>query len=375
MKPEQEASNQTSILFGGVPSIPSPEIFENARKHQPEWYKVLHAAYEQFATRPENVGVYADPKGKGATVEQVWLVFSLLGVEPYCLLAYPLPEESVKKITRLVKYTAREIVEALKSVQRSMGEVNASTLHYDGHTGHCIRITAYDAAHDRFIYHDPWPLKSLLCAENNMAGVEAQPEGTRWSVTATELERVVFASFVFPHMWATVQGIPFDLMFDVWRESSFAKHFHFRQTAEGAEGGVTRRTFSAGPFKTDVTLVLDSRDSGKIVRAVLLLNKEWMKKNMLLALDVGKSFIAALAPEPDKGRYVGISETLWSMRDPNVAMAFRDRSPEESDEVGVVHAFMGSVGEASVRTDFATLSLKNLSHDQALVQKVAFTLL
>jgi len=118
MKPEQEASNQTSILFGGVPSIPSPEIFENARKHQPEWYKVLHAAYEQFATRPENVGVYADPKGKGATVEQVWLVFSLLGVEPYCLLAYPLPEESVKKITRLVKYTAREIVEALKSVQR-----------------------------------------------------------------------------------------------------------------------------------------------------------------------------------------------------------------------------------------------------------------
>lgn len=365
----------TPVLFGGVPGIPAPEVFENARKNNPPWAQALEAAYEKFATLPENVGIYAAPKGKGATVEQSWLVFTLFGIAPYCLLARPVPQSQVTRITHLVRYTARELIDALKKIQRGEGQINASTLHYDGKTGHCITVVSYDEQRDRFIYQDPWPLKSLLCAENNMAGVDAQPEGKQWSVSADELERVVFASFVFPHMWARLQGMDFDLMFDKWKESEFFKFFHIKQTAERSESGMHRRMFSAGPFKDEVTVITDHKNSGKVVKAVLLLDKNWMRKNLMLALDIAKSFIASFAPAPARQVFGRVSGALWSLKDPQVALAAKNRNPGESQEIECIHAFMGSVEKANVATDFGSLSFKNVAHEQQHILEMEFTLL
>jgi hypothetical protein len=363
------------VLFGGLPGIPPAEVFANARKNNPPWYQALEAAYEKFATRPENVGIYADPKGKGATVEQAWLVFTLLGVEPYCVLAHPVPQNQTARITRLVRSTARQLVDALQAIQRAAGKIQASTLHYDGKTGHCITVQSYDQQRDRFVYHDPWPLKSLLCAENNIAGVDAQPEETNWSVTSAELEGVVFASFVLPHLWARLQGEQCDLMFEEWKQGEFFQYFHLKQTAERSENGMNRRMFSAGPFQDSVTLIIDYKDSGKIVQAVLLLDKQWIVNNLPLALDVGGGFIRAFAPGPDREAYVSISRALQSVRDPIAAMAMRNKNPEESQEIRCVHAFMGSIEKAAVRTDFGSLSFKNLAYNEQRIQEMEFTLL
>src|SRR6185295_16421102 len=147
--PEAEGS---PILFGGTPVVPSAETFAAARERNPLWYQFLEKAYEQFAKRPENVGILADPKGKGATVGQVGLVFStFLGYQPYCILARPLPEKQLARLEHVVKYSPPELVEALKRLQLLNGGIYATTLHHDGKTGHAITVMSYSIKRDRFV--------------------------------------------------------------------------------------------------------------------------------------------------------------------------------------------------------------------------------
>lgn len=207
-----------------------------------------------------------------------------------------------------------------------------------------------------------------------MAGVDAQPEGTRWSVTSKELERVMFASFVFPSSWARIQGVDFDLMYDAWKESEFFKFFHFKPIAERAEDGVTRRMFAPGPFKDTIALIVDSEESGKIVKASLILNKQWMAGNIVLALDLSKSFVASFAPRPDAETYDSIARALWNLKDPAFAVAMKDKDPDESVANRCVHAFAGSVESASVTTDLGHLSFQNLVHEKEHVLEIVFTL-
>jgi hypothetical protein len=194
-------------VFGGVAVAPPPEVFEEARRRNPVWYQGMERAYEEFAARPENVGIYPDPKGRGATVQQAWLVWAwIAGIESYCLLVRPLPPASTQRITRLVNCTAARLIDTFKSIQAAEGKLGVQLLYHDGRIGHSIMIAAYDGARGRFIYHDPWPERSLLVKENNAAGVDAEhEEGKLWSVTAQELERVAFAAFVVPHQWARAE--------------------------------------------------------------------------------------------------------------------------------------------------------------------------
>jgi hypothetical protein len=337
---------------------------------------MLEQGYTEFAKRPENAGIYADPStGAGATVEQVWLFFTTLGILPYCLLAYPLPEDQTNRITRLIRYTPEQVVAALKKIQSAVGSIDATTLHYDGTTGHCISIISYDEERDRFIYSDPWPLKSLLCKENNMANVDAQTEeGNRWSVTAKELESVIFASLVFPEQWARAQGVEFDLKFDEWREGDFFKFFHLKQATELMAKGIHRRTFSVGPFEQEISLAVECNQSGKILDSVLLLNSVWKAKNFVLVLDLVKSYVVAFAPRPDEASYEELSSNLWNLRDPDFVTSVKARDPKESTITQCLHAFLGMVETASMRTDFADLAFRNLAVKQVPAQEIGFAL-
>jgi hypothetical protein len=367
--------HNSAILFGGVPAIPSPEVFENARKNNPTWVQLLEKAYEQFAALPENKGIYADPKGKGATLEQVWRFFTLFGVEPYCLLARKMPQNQTSKIGRLIPSTAGQVIDTLKKIQASEGSIHQSTLHFDGKTGHNIGVTTYDEHRDRFIYHDPWPLKSLLSRENNMADVDAQPEGTRWSVTSEELERVIFASMVLPHVWARLQGVNFDLMLDQWKAGEFFKFFHLKQIDQRSENRMTRVLFSVGPFKDSISLMVDCKESSKIVRAALIVNKQWIANNTMMALDLEKSFVKSFAPTPDKEAYDEIGLALWSLRGPSFAEAAKVKIKNQDQAIKFLDAFVGTSQDASMSTDLGSLSLKNVVHGQEHLHELEFTLL
>lgn len=343
--------------FSGAPASPAPEVFERVRRDNPAWYQIIERAYAQFAALPENAGIYADPKAGGATIEQIWLVHTLFGVEPYCLLARPLPAASTRRISRLVNCTSAQVVEALKVIQAADGEVNVPLAYHDGRIGHCIRITAYDGERGRFIYHDPWPERSLLAKENNAAGVDAEPEGTRWSVTSQELERVAFAAFVFPSQWARVRGQDFDILYDRWRESGFFTFFRLKELDERAVGDRLQRVFAPAAFQQDIAIEVECNQAGKIKRGSLRLTQDWTIKNFPLALELAKSFVKCFAPAPDKSKFDEIATALWNLRDPRVLIKLKEAGPDESDGVRCVFAFMGSLERADVTTDFGHLAI------------------
>ena len=55
---------ESPVLFGGVPTTPSPEVFENARKNNPAWHQILEKAYTAFAARPENAKSMRTPRAR-----------------------------------------------------------------------------------------------------------------------------------------------------------------------------------------------------------------------------------------------------------------------------------------------------------------------
>lgn len=366
--------------FGGTPTIPPPEVFEHAQQNNPTWYKVLYKAYEQFAQKPENAGIYAVPGGSGATIQQIWLLHTALwGIEPYCVLARPLPATATQRIRRLEKCSAAQLVQWLIAIQNAGKPVVAALAYHDGKMGHCITIKSYDRERDRFIYHDPWPERSLLAKENNAAGVDALPEDeaeTLWSVSAQELERVAFATFLMPWQWARIQDQQFELFDSEWRESDFFKYFHLKQLEESAEDDRVVRRFAAGPFKKDLALwVAAGKESGRIYRATLVIRTDWIIDNFPLALDIAKSFIISFAPPPDKATYTEIASALRKLQNPDFLLQAKNSDPNESDGMHCVHAFMGSVESAEITTDFAKLSIKGVEEDSSIWRSIEFLLL
>ena len=368
--------NKSEPTFGGTPTIPTPEVFERAQQNNPDWYKVLSKAYEQFVQRPENAGIYAVPGGAGATIQQIWLLQTAFsGIEPYCVLAKPLPAIKTERITRLVNCSPAQLVQWLVAIQKADNSVFATLAYYDGKMGHCVTIKSYDRERDRFIYHDPWPERSLLAKENNAAEVDALPEGTLWSVTAQELERVAFATFLMPRQWARIQDQAFELFDAEWRESNFFKAFNLKQREESVENDRLIRRFSAGPFKQDLAIwVVTNKESGRIHRAALHLRTEWIINNFSLATDIAKGFIRSFAPPPDQTTYTEIANALRKLQDPQFLIQAHSSDPNESDVLHCVHAFMGSVESGEITTDFARLSIEGVQQDASIWRTIEFML-
>ena len=376
-----ESTGGRPILFGGMPKTPAAEVFENARRKNPLEFQLLERAYLEFAQRPENRGTYADPEGSGATLAQIWRVFALFGVAPWCVLARSMPPDQTEGIERLGETKPSELVARLKELQVLAGELNVTALHYDGATGHCIRLTSYDEARDRFIYHDPWPEKSLLSLENNLAGVDAQPEGTRFSVTAAELELVLFAVFLFPNQQALLDGIAFERRLDEWQTSDFFRFFRLKLVDERSANGKRRHLFHAGPFRGLVSVIVDSRDNRKITGATLHIAKRWMVDNLPFAVDIAKSFVREFAPAPDAKIYEEIAETFHDLqRAPSLMPALKKMKAtgERPDGLSasaaeMALAFLSGIPRARVGSDLGSLTLESVSEGGAVLE-LAFVL-
>lgn len=361
----------SEILFGGILETPSQDVFDAARARWPLWVERFYAGYKEFAARPENVDVWPQPGEKGATVEQVGLFQTyVFGTECYCVLARPMEDSNHARLHRVVRCSPLEAVDTLKEIQSKSGHITASTLHYDGHTGHTVLIREYDEGRDRFVYHDPWPAKSLLCRENNIADVDARPEGRYWSVTAKELQRVIFASFVLPQYWARLQDVDFDLMLDSWEESEFFHFFRLHLVDESIDGEGLHRMYAPGAFARAISLTVSSNATGKIGESRLRLRREWLQENLPLALDLCKSFVMAFAPGPDQETYRAVSDALWSLRHGQVGqLEVHDAMLAE-----VVLAFIEQREHVWVRTDLGSLALANVVEMEERILELTFDL-
>jgi hypothetical protein len=168
------------------------------------------------------------------SVQELWLLTQLgLRTPITCLLNSAQPEQPVERIRRLRRLPAAGIWDEFKdwyanpTLDRPLADRPAAicptqVLVYDGdEVAHVI--SAYTIWENKLHYADPWPGRSLLCAENNAAGVSAQisdlltpsgdppdPESHHWSIMAGEFQKVVFAVFLYP-IPPVITGRPIEL--------------------------------------------------------------------------------------------------------------------------------------------------------------------
>ncbi len=154
------------------------------------------------------------PEMRGHSLEEEWLLFQLGIRSPItCLINSAQPEQPTGRINRFRRLTASGIWEELQRwyenpafnrpllPERPAAICPTSLLIYDGaEVAHVI--IAVSAWADELHFQDPWPGRSLLCAENNAAGISARESNLikpGWCITAKEFQRIVYSVFLYEY--------------------------------------------------------------------------------------------------------------------------------------------------------------------------------
>ena len=195
-----------------------------------------------------------------------------------------------------------DLVKALASGFGKIENFGAKLFVYDGRMGHCVGVRGHNPVAGKFEYHDPWPGRSLLCREFNQAGVDAQQTNDRWQITEKELERVIFAAFVWPTHWADLTGRQYRIAYDALSKSDFFEFFHISEVrrTEKKDGQVVV-FLEPGAFIKNIRLEILLDSLGVVQEGTLALRRSWVGgEQFALARDIAKSFVAALLPDPDR---------------------------------------------------------------------------
>lgn len=364
-------ADEEEILFGGVGVSPPKKAEFNKPEpgERPQWLEVLEAAFFKLTSTEEGRQLYGDPD-KGATVEQAWRTNGLLtGKPPVCLLSTDKPAVPTAAIDRVVKMNSKELVAALIDLFGMGEKVSFPVLYHDGHMGHSINLRKYDPDTLRITYLDPWPDYSLLCKDYNAAGVDARPENGYWSVTAAELERVIFAAFVQRPCWSEYVGEKYYLTYDEFTASDFWKFFHLREVErkEPDGDGETVVVLQTGGFQSEINLAVAVNEKNRLTEGRLVVKRSWMTGPPYglnpFALDIVRSFIAALAPPPDRDDVSGLVNMLHRIVNPAYARQLLDEGAEKSGLHRALFAYLGASPSFESAFQFSNIHMENFEHD------------
>lgn len=322
----------SEIRFGGFSSPGPPPTgdevdWESVRAAQPLWVRAYEEAFEQITSTDEGRAEYGDVGG-GATIFQAWNTAGLVtGRDPVCVLASGRPPAKTAGIppSLNVSMAPSQLTDAMAACLLAGNTLRAFT--YDGKLGHCVGVFDFDRDRDRFRYHDTWPGRSLLCKENNAAGVDARrdPDGL-WTITREEFARVVYAVFLSQQSWAKLNGITYGLRFEDLAGSDFWGFFNLSEIErkEDEEKGkkITVIDLQTGGFREYIRLRFMIEEPSLILRGVLTLDRKWVLGPPFginpFALDITSSFIRALTPGPDTGLEEA-AKTLDALKNPETA--------------------------------------------------------
>ncbi len=266
---------------------------------RPDWVEVAEERLQKLQSTPEGREAYGDP-GRGATVAQAWrALFTLTGISFVVLLARGRPSTPMTGIPEVVLMSPKDLAGALARKFATSRRFGASLFIHDGRSGHCVAARGHDAG--KFRFHDPWPGRSLLCREFNVAGVNAQPiEDGLWTITDDEFERVIFAAFVLPADWADLIGRTYRLTYAGFQESEFWTVFGLREIRRTTHDGMIRARLHTSKFQNLVDLGLDLDQNGTVIRlaalalpSVRIVEASPFEVNPY-AIDVTTSFLAYL---------------------------------------------------------------------------------
>jgi hypothetical protein len=353
---------------------------ELPRPPQPRWFLLLEQALNQVRSTEDGRARYGDPQ-RGATLEQAWRTRGLFGDQPTCLVSTRFANARTGEIADTARLEPAALVQALAHVL-ARPRTSVQVFLHDGRRGHCV--TLHRAIPDRaaFEYQDPWPRGvdpwpegSFLAAGRNQAGVAAEPLGNRWSVTAAELERVLYAAFVSRGAWMLVNGSEFRVSYSRLQETEFWSWFHLREAGRGdGPDGMTRVHVAPGSFEDDIGIGLELEAGDWVRVARLTLRRSWVTPGDAsvnpLAPDITASFVRALIPAADAASVDAVAGLLAST---NQSDAVRQRLAEDAQLEPFARAFLGGPDAARLPLELSILSLANeeSNDDRWLVIEVA----
>lgn len=349
------------ILFGGAIQI--PKIPEFKPRHSTS-SSLLEEAFIQLVSTDENIQAYRDPN-KGATLEQVWKMSGILsGKWPVCLLAKGKPSVPINAIERVIKMTPKDLTRVLAEMFRLFDKLAVTTLFHDGNIGHCIILLGYDSNTSRFTYYDPWPGTSLLCAEYNTAGVDAKWEIRGWSVTASELESVIFASFVDQKYWAEYMNEKYCITYDELKNSDFWSFFNITETGSLLQSNndtlITLRP-GGSYYETELMIILNQKM--RLVKGELNVKRSWIVGPPYglnpFGLDIIRSFIVALIPPPDQGKILDLIEMFDKIENRDYTKGLLLEGPNTIMSKAL-HTYLGLLPSFNLISPFSKITMTNL---------------
>jgi hypothetical protein len=363
-------AEEKQLLFGGGALPPKIAEFRKPKPgERPLWYEIYEKAFDELRSSEEGKRNYGDPQ-KGATLEQVWRTSGVLtGKTPVCLLSTDRPSVETGEIDRVIKMNSNELVDTLIEMS-GMEEINATTmLYHDGHMGHCIYLRGYDSQSSRFSYHDPWPGDSLLCRDFNAAGIDAQKKDKYWTITSAELDKVIVAALVYRPLWSEYTGEKYCMTYDELTASDFWGFFHLkevdRRTLDDTQNTLVR--MKTGGFQSEIDLNVTVNQKDRVIEGVLNLKRNWIvgPPHGLnpMAIDILKSFIAALVPPPDKEQASTLVNMLRQITNPAYADQLVSEGPERSFVHRALFTLLGPLPSFDAPFAYSSIVMSNVTRN------------
>ncbi len=228
---------------------------------------------------------------------------------------------------------------------------------------------SYDNHESRFTYHDPWPGESLLCRDFNAAGVDARPKGGYWTISSDELERVIFAAFVRRPLWSEYMGEKYFIAYDEFGASDFWTFFHLAEVGRRGrdDGGGVLVMLKPGGFQSDIDLHVAVGREDRLVEGLLSVRRSWAIGPPFglnpFSLDIVRSFIAALAPPPDRDAVSGLVNLFHQVNNQAHAKRLIGEGPGASPLHRALFTYLGSSPSFDMILNYSSIHMKNEVRD------------
>lgn len=155
---------------------------------------------------------------RGSSIEEAWLGFQLsTRAGARCLMSTEFADQPSGRISRKTLLQSDTFVTSLRRWMAHPRSACHAMVRTGSGTGHSILLLGFDADSSCFRYWDPWPVRSLLCAENNTAGISAIPDTSRpglWLVPPADLRLNLAAVLLREQTWQ--RWLMYDQFVTLW---------------------------------------------------------------------------------------------------------------------------------------------------------------
>jgi hypothetical protein len=240
----------------------------------------------------------ADPS-KGAPLDVAWHGTWQLSGPSFCLIVEGSDLSDVERIPYRAVLPLDEIIRYLREAWlRRQPFACPASVRVSANRGHSV--TLLDVGSDVAVFHDPWPSGSLLAADANELGINAQAVDNGWQITVDELGRCLHAVFLSPEVLAEIQGHEFrQSLANALTNLSF---FNIHEVGREMRDDIWEVEAEPGGFRDEMRIAFAVDGADRLEAALLSLTRPWLDgQDRPFAVDILKSFFLAVVSPLDAG--------------------------------------------------------------------------